>query len=57
MEDLKIGDVVSLESNKVLMTVEGIIDTRVYCVWFSGSDSVGWELHRDVFDIETLKLG
>ena len=45
---MKTGDVVYLEDRP--MTVESVIDDRVYCAWFEGTD-----LHRDVFAISQLE--
>jgi len=39
---MKPGDVVRLRSGGLPMTVYAVNDNAVLCVWFNGSDELGW---------------
>lgn len=49
----KVGDVVRLRGSGPAMTIEGVKESGVRCVWFDK----GQALHRDVFPIEALIAG
>lgn len=37
MAEFKTGDLVKLKSGGPTMTVQSVVDDRVYCQWFAGS--------------------
>lgn len=46
----EIGDTVMLKSGGEIMTVEGVKDGKVECVWFNGK-----KVERSAFDPRTLQ--
>lgn len=56
-EAIQPGDVVRLKSGGPAMTVSSLESgNRVFCIWFSRSDSIFYESKSDTFKLETLKL-